>query len=39
MPYADVIIDSVDELHAYVAVLAENESPYTQTGLNQDFAF
>jgi len=38
-PYADVIIDSVDELHAYVAVLAENESPYTQTGFNQDFAF
>ena len=39
MPYADVIIDSVDALHAYIEVLAENESPYTQTGLNQDFAF
>jgi phosphoglycolate phosphatase-like HAD superfamily hydrolase len=39
MPFADVIIDSVDELLEYVAVLAENESPYTQTGFNQDFAF
>jgi len=39
MPYADVIIDSVDELHAYAQVLAEKESPLTQTGLNQDFAF
>jgi phosphoglycolate phosphatase-like HAD superfamily hydrolase len=39
MPYADVIIDSVDDLHAYAEFLAENESPLTQTGLDQDFAF
>lgn len=39
MPYADVIIDSVDELHAYAEVLTENESPLTQTGFNQDYAY
>ena len=39
MPYADVIIESVDDLHMYAEVLAENESSYTQTGFNQDFAF
>jgi phosphoglycolate phosphatase-like HAD superfamily hydrolase len=39
MPYADVIIDSVDELHAYAQILAENESSLTQSGLSQDFAF
>jgi len=38
-PYADVLIDSVDELHMYAQVWAERESPFTQTGLNQDFAF
>ena len=39
MPYADVIIDSVDELHAYAQILAENETSLTQSGLSQDFAF
>ncbi|MFT3893826.1 MAG: HAD family hydrolase [Anaerolineales bacterium] len=39
MPYADMIIDSVDELHAYAELLAENDFPLTQTGFDQDFAF
>jgi len=39
IPYADVIIDSVDDLHAYVEALAGNDSTQTQTGLNPDFAF
>jgi len=36
--YADVIIDSIDDLHAYVEVWAEDELPGTQ-GLNPDYAF
>ena len=39
MPYADMIIDSVEELHVYAEMLAESQSQHTQTGLNQDFAF
>jgi HAD superfamily hydrolase (TIGR01549 family) len=39
IPYADVIIDSVDELHAYVEVLAGNERLDPQNGLSPDFAF
>lgn len=39
IPHADVIIDSVDDLHAYVELLAGNELPGTQNGLNPDFAF
>jgi phosphoglycolate phosphatase len=39
IPYADVIIESVDDLHAYVEALAGNESSQAQTGLNPDFAF
>jgi phosphoglycolate phosphatase len=39
MPYADVIIDSVDELHAYAELLSETDPPLMQTGLDQDFAF
>ena len=38
IPYADVIIDSVDDLHAYTEFLAGNELPGTQ-GLSPDFAF
>jgi len=37
--YADVLIESVDELHAYVEALAEHEAEHKQTGLNPDFAF
>jgi phosphoglycolate phosphatase len=37
--YADVLIDSVDELHAYVEAMAENNSSQTQSGLNPDFAY
>jgi len=37
--YADVLIESVDELHAYVEALAEHEAENKQTGLNPDFAF
>lgn len=39
IPYADVLIDSVDDLHAYVEILAEHESARQQNGLNPDFAF
>ncbi|HXD08693.1 MAG TPA: HAD family hydrolase [Anaerolineales bacterium] len=39
IPFADVLIDSIDELHIYAQALAEHEPPLTQTGLNQDFAF
>jgi len=37
--FADVIIDSIDDLHAYLEHLAENELPNSQNGLNPDFAF
>jgi phosphoglycolate phosphatase len=37
--HADVLIESIDELHAYVKVLAEHEAARTQNGLNPDFAF
>src|SRR6185436_10761232 len=39
IPFADVLIDSIDELHIYAQALAQHEPPLTQTGLNQDFAF
>lgn len=37
--HADVLIDSIDELHAYVEELAEHESHIAQNGFNTDFAF
>jgi len=37
--YADVLIESVDELHAYAEALAEHAVEHKQTGLNPDFAF
>jgi HAD superfamily hydrolase (TIGR01549 family) len=37
--HADVLIESVDELHAYVELLAEHEAARNQNGLNPDFAF
>jgi phosphoglycolate phosphatase-like HAD superfamily hydrolase len=37
--HADVLIESVDELHAYVEVLAEHEATQKQNGLYPDFAF
>ena len=39
IPYADVLIESVAELHAYAEALADHKLPLTQNGLNQDFAF
>lgn len=39
IPFADVLIESVDELHAYAQALAEHGSSHTQTDLNPDFAF
>ena len=35
--HADLLLESVDELHLYAQMLAEH--PNTQTGLNPDFAF
>jgi phosphoglycolate phosphatase len=37
--YADVLIESVDELHVYVEALAEHEATQKRNGLNPDFAF
>ena len=37
--YADILIESVDELHAYAEALARHKLPLTQKGLNQNFAF
>lgn len=37
--YADVLIESVDEMHAYAQGFASNEISQTQNGLNPDFAF
>ncbi len=37
--FADVLIESVDELHAYAHGFAGNENSQTQNGLNPDFAF
>ena len=39
IPFADVIIDSVDDLRAYVESLTESERLDPQSGLNPDFAF
>ena len=39
IPFADVIIKSVDDLHAYAESLAGNERLDPQNGLNPDFAF
>jgi phosphoglycolate phosphatase len=39
MQYADVLIESIDELHAYVQELSEQNSTQTKNGLNPDFAF
>ena len=37
--FADVLIESVDELHAYAEALAEHEAAQKRNGLNPDFAF
>ena len=39
IPYADVLIESVGELHAYVEALADHEATQKRNGLNPDFAF
>jgi phosphoglycolate phosphatase len=37
--FADVLIDSVDEMHAYAQGLAGNEASQTQNDFNPDFAY
>ncbi len=39
IPYADVLIESVDALHLYAQTLADHGTSLTQTDLNPDFAF
>ena len=39
IPDADVLIESIDELHLYVQELAEAESTHPQNGWDADFAF
>jgi len=39
IPYADVLIESVVELHAYAERLAEHESARKRNGLHPDYAF
>jgi phosphoglycolate phosphatase-like HAD superfamily hydrolase len=39
IPYAHVLIESVDELHAYILELDEAKSARSQQGLDPDFAF
>lgn len=37
--YADILIESIDELHDYVAELSDQKSGQTNNDLNPDFAF
>ncbi|HAV77330.1 MAG TPA: hypothetical protein DCX53_08250 [Anaerolineae bacterium] len=37
--FADVLLESIDELNEYALAFAENHSPQTKSGLNPDFAF
>ena len=37
--FADVLIESVDDLHVYIQELTDQKSPQTKNGLNPDFAF
>jgi phosphoglycolate phosphatase len=37
--YADVLVESIDELHIYIQELSEQNSKQTKNGLNPDFAF
>ncbi len=39
LPHADVLIESVDELHALLQVFTDQNSLQTKNGLNPDFAF
>jgi len=39
IPHADVLIKSIDELHAYIVELDEAKSTRSQQGLDPDFAF
>jgi HAD superfamily hydrolase (TIGR01549 family) len=39
IPFADILIETVDELHAYVEALVNINSTQAQNGLNPDFAF
>ena len=39
IPYADVLIESIDELNAYILELDEARSARAQQGLDPDFAF
>jgi len=37
--YADVIIESIDEMHAYAQRFSDNEASQTRNDLNPDFAY
>lgn len=37
--YADILIESVDELHAYAQQVVEDTTSQSQNGLNTDFAY
>jgi phosphoglycolate phosphatase-like HAD superfamily hydrolase len=39
MPCADLIIESIDELHIYLKELSNQQITQNQNGLNPDFAF
>jgi len=39
MEFADVLIESVDEMHAYAQGFASNEASQTQNDFNPDFAY
>lgn len=39
LPYADVILESIEELHIYLEEAYEQSSSKTESGLNPDFAF
>ena len=39
IPHADVLIESIGELHDYMLVLDEAKSAHSQQGLDPDFAF
>lgn len=38
-PFADVLIESIDELHIFIQEISNQQSVQTKNGLNPDFAF
>lgn len=39
IPHADLLLDSVDDFHAYAEILSGNDSAKPQTDMNPDFVF